>query len=513
MASLGATIVVLSLALDPFFQQLVSYPQRRGVFGIVGPSRTTTFQTIGGFNRDPAGYMSVSSDLEVEHAIELAIAGDTSSLINDPICTSSNCYWPPFQTLALCSECRDITNLLERGCLTESGDWTLLQNGSDTTAAIGTAGNTSAIGTSCGYFINATSSNPVLMSGYRLNSSTTPATLGEALWMRLLPLTMRRLNTTMWDGSYHFKNLSSSYPVHDMIISISADLDGVYNYTPPMAAECVMRYCVQTITAKSEGDGYKETILSTYTNDTSVPIPFDGFTEGGERYELILHPPDQNETFIMPYLSKVQTAATLDYMLPSTMTSWNQSAYLQSKESTFYHNEELSAFWKWYNQDLVLGINEKVGSHAFSLSSWPKPKSVAEYHERLASAISRVMRRYPNSTIPVEGYGTVETYVHIRWLWLILPVALVIGTFVLLLTTILKSHHDAGGIWKTSVLATLFHGLEEDTRVQLGNDRELSRMQDKANVVRVVFTEKVPRLRIYEGVPGQEKGKVEVGMG
>ena len=62
---------------------------------------------------------------------------------------------------------------------------------------------------------------------------------------------------------------------------------------------------------------------------------------------------------------------------------------------------------------------------------------------------------------PVLGkVWATETYVHVRWVWLILPMALAPASMLFLLTAIWPSGKHSIGIWKSSGLATLFHGLE-----------------------------------------------------
>ena len=39
-----------------------------------------------------------------------------------PLCPSEDCSWEPFDTLAMCSACADVSSLLTLACLEESGD-------------------------------------------------------------------------------------------------------------------------------------------------------------------------------------------------------------------------------------------------------------------------------------------------------------------------------------------------------------------------------------------------------
>jgi hypothetical protein len=153
---------VLSLALDPFFQQLVSYPQRsssvdrgtvpRSVMWLAG---SNIFQNKN-FSVDPL----LSPDPALVSPIDEFMANDGPFTIPQisPFCASNDCSWPIFDTLGVCSECADVSSMLQFGCMQENGFWR-----SDWVPSTGWTTNVSL--TSCGYFFNATGPKPMLMSG------------------------------------------------------------------------------------------------------------------------------------------------------------------------------------------------------------------------------------------------------------------------------------------------------------------------------------------------------------
>jgi Protein of unknown function (DUF3176) len=267
-ASLGAIIILMSLALDPFFQQLVSYPQRLGTFMMGGVNRSVRFQTYNSIVTFANGAQLEYDDRSIDLAAQQALGAVIPSY--DASCPSTSCQWPPFQTLGICSECRDISQLLQLGCLSEAGDWSPIRDISYPGLNLN-ASNESPTVTSCGYFLNATSQNPTLMSGYRLNTTVTPPVPAEGLWMRSLPLFMAKANISHWDGSLFFKDTVDSWPLLDYIVSLNPEPESIYSHTPPMAAECVLRWCVKTISAEYKNENFSETVISTWTNDTSLP--------------------------------------------------------------------------------------------------------------------------------------------------------------------------------------------------------------------------------------------------
>jgi hypothetical protein len=151
LASIGATIVILTLALDPFFQQVVTYPQRPRQFGKSSLARVVKY--------DPIHYHYLKNGTRwtfAPDALSTAVGGvlvDSLGAYIPPapvFCPSDDCHWPAFQTLGICSQCQDISQYLSFACLDEPDDWKA--------SRARTRNETQYPATrSCGYFINATS--------------------------------------------------------------------------------------------------------------------------------------------------------------------------------------------------------------------------------------------------------------------------------------------------------------------------------------------------------------------
>ena len=70
---------------------------------------------------------------------------------------------------------------------------------------------------------------------------------------------------------------------------------------------------------------------------------------------------------------------------------------------------------------------------------------------------------YYNGTDSVSGQlGVVVNHVKIRWLWLILPYGLSTGAIVFLLYTIYISRRSEAPLWKSSINALIYHGIDHD---------------------------------------------------
>ncbi|KAF4876379.1 hypothetical protein CGCSCA1_v004541 [Colletotrichum siamense] len=74
-----------------------------------------------------------------------------------------------------------------------------------------------------------------------------------------------------------------------------------------------------------------------------------------------------------------------------------------------------------------------------------------------------------------------QTCVHVNWAWLSLPAAMVLLTAVFLALTVIQTSFSDRPPWKSSMLATLFNGLDEKTKDAAGPVMSLQEMQVAAD--------------------------------
>jgi hypothetical protein len=436
----------------------------------------------------PNGVEEMYTDSSMAMAVGQAIC--STPIPNTGSCSTDHCLWPPFQTLGVCSECMDLTDHLQLGCLTEDGLWSAMRN---ITYPSGQPLNQTANITSCGYFINATTSNPILMSGYSLNNSIQPPTPGEGLWMSTLALVQPMANITYWNGSLLFKEEVDKWPIQDFLLALNPEPVSVYNHQAPMAAECLLRWCVKTIAAEYKDGVFTETVESAYFNESSLPPQFqwrwNPISGGGAHiaYDINISPPGQNETFSVPKLVASQSYIPIETFIPSYFTTANASGEV--------------IYWKFDN----LPLNEQIDPvlSTMDYSRWPKPSSAAEYAERIATSMTNVIRNYPNSSIPVSGFGGMISYVKIEWAWLSLPVIISVTVLALLVATIRSGPlRGEGGVWKTSVLPPLLvQGTGNKPERNLSNTSELSAIRAEAKGWSVVFKPETGEFCFHDSSP------------
>ncbi|KAJ5106681.1 hypothetical protein N7456_003356 [Penicillium angulare] len=95
------------------------------------------------------------------------------------------------------------------------------------------------------------------------------------------------------------------------------------------------------------------------------------------------------------------------------------------------------------------------------------------------------------SNVPVYGVvSTPESYVAVKWEWMILPAVLLVAGIFLLVATARISSHGEVHLWKSSALPLIFHGLEPSFDCQRiltshGQCEAVSEMEEVADKMKV----------------------------
>ncbi|CAN9085497.1 unnamed protein product [Alternaria alternata] len=309
---------------------------------------------------------------------------------------------------------------------------------------------------------------PVLMSGFRTGTAAAnSSTKDEALLLRTIALSaaMTSVNplsaTPFFGGSIHFKDVY--LPFLDAIIVSAADgtASSVYDRQRPIAQECMLSWCVKTLKSTYASGDYEETVTKTFLNTTARqrPYPWTGrsvVSLGEEAFwsefqgNLSIHPPGADprvDDYDMSNETFARTQALFDEIFPSTITVANT----------------VSPPW-WRIRIYAWGRNQL---HPFTSCPWLAPNNVTQYVERLATAMTNVVRTH-NSHDFVRGRAYSQTtFIAVYWEWLTFPLALLLFSLIFLVATIMKTSRtsDGGvGVWKTSALPTLIYSLPKGTQ-------------------------------------------------
>jgi len=425
--SIGAAITVLALAFEPFFQQSVSYPSRT----IITDSGTVSVATS--YSIQPALYENTGFRVWNDGTRGTAgrtLATQISEMISDrndsvkaapSVCPTGRCTWPSYSSLGVCHRCQDVSRLLEYVCQTES--------------------------------LNGPSTNGYQYPcGYRLNATLVTGTWGyfdkNALGFSTMLVGSQvgsRAHPNYWNSTA-FQNASNV--ILDMYVGFvpGGELQMLRNATPVLL-ECVYQWCVRTYEASHRDGRLEETVLSTY-----LP-PDTGSTS-----------PASNGAFVMTAAGKTfSVGENITYSL-STSIAANLPMTLSNK--TLDSSGQYPGRWNFV-QNKPYDVNTVLGP--------------------IADVISKDMRALvKNGTAQVRGdaWGP-EPFVETQWLWVLLPASLLFGTLVLICGTIIKSRRERVPSWKSSALATLLHGLNEEARGQFALNASQSEVEAISQRLRV----------------------------
>lgn len=333
-------------------------------------------------------------------------------------------------------------------------DWILNSTGPKTEA-------TWPNGTACGYFLNATSSNPVLMSGYRVPDDASNTTFGEILLMRTLPLVKNPSREPLYGGSINFKD--TNHRLLDALIVSSADgsAQALYRKEKPIAHECMLSWCIKELRSSFSFGFYEETTETVFFNTTKTPYPWNTtyypevkVTDTDYFNNITLYPPGTEQAGLGWGLSNntvLDFVLLLDEIFPSMITMANAHAKPFMKIRTSF--------------------NDKVMYRDVRFSPWLAPNNVSNHMQRIATALTNVIRSDSSSNEYIAGKALAsETFVQVQWSWLAFPLAMICLCFTFLVATMVKTSGDGideYGAWKTSAMPTLIYGLPQEARKDL----------------------------------------------
>lgn len=476
LAAFGALITLFALALDPFFQQVVDFPERWALNGTSQIPRVIQYKpTIG--VQIKGGQQVALQDQSLQAVADAffydngtqPVAFGTGIRADIPLsCPSSNCTWPSYETLGVCSQCVEVPQLLTWGCFNTTLDWVGNLTGFNTNATSGRM---------CGFFLNATSGAPVMMSGYKEELG---GVKGEVLITRILPLVTNPKRTSLYDGSIHFKHIRN--PIVDaLIVGALNGADSVYHNQTPTAHECVVSWCVKTIKSSYYLATYQEEVTQTFFNTTDGPYPWE---EVSFRQTAGLNSTDQ---FYLPN-GNISIQAPRDGRNISWYGVSNDTAFA----TIFSFDDIFPSFITAANATMQPFLRYKVAQKGpllrnVDLNPWVLPNNVTHHMERFATALTNAIRSSNSHEMFMGLAYDRENFVSVRWEWLTLPLGLLILSLIFLVATIVKTskERDQVGVWKTSALATLLYGLPDHYQERITNRASLGTPRAKAKKLKV----------------------------
>ncbi|KAH7113750.1 hypothetical protein B0J11DRAFT_471908 [Dendryphion nanum] len=503
LASLGAAVTLLALALDPFFQQVTVFPDRWVKVGMGAIPIVTEFQPNyislfkGGKPQSfvDSGFRSAVSKFFWENGSQPVPFG-SGVRANIPVsCPTGNCTWDLYETLGYCSKCVEVKSLLSQfTCQDSALDWfpnlpsDLLSN------------FTGPRGIACGYYLNVSSATATLMSGYSLDKNTSSP--GPALLSRVMPLLTVPLRKPLFGGSIHFKDIQN--PVTDiLVVSATGGAESVYRNETPVAHECVLYWCVKTIHSIYESGRYQESVIESFFNSTPREFPWNNshiITETSNGTIFTQYKQDITIQAPRNRILTTETGVKLQFGSYNETTSANITvasfglarqpivATIQVFDEiapSFYTVDKLSTAPMMRD---TLYIKGTASTRSILSNPWLPPNNISQHMERLATAATDYMRSSISHQMIAGDAWNVQQFVEVHWEWLTLQLIVILLTLIFLIATVRKTAKakDQVGVWKSSALATLVHGgLSEDMKRQIKPSPNIGTPRAKARRLRV----------------------------
>ncbi|KAK3060926.1 hypothetical protein LTS18_007408 [Coniosporium uncinatum] len=224
-----------------------------------------------------------------------------------------------------------------------------------------------------------------------------------------------------------------------------------------------------------------ETVLSTNLNATvvdmskSAPDPEVGhpvFLTGSDNSTYLL---SQGALLVMRGWfstlfrngSATRTSAAFNRTIDDSTVVVNLTVGISSGE-TFFDSDIVTAFyWNYYQY----------------------PSGLQMLMSDLASSMTTAFRSFMGAE-PVVGTAlATESHVHVRWVFVALPIAVVALTAMFLVAAMWRTKASGSKLWKSSALAMLSHGLDSGTREKFGGGGSLEEKRRWTRGVKVQLDE------------------------
>lgn len=441
LASLGAVILILSLAFEPFIQQALVYPISSDLL-----------------NSSDAVASQARTFLVDDHYEEVrtsVLEGLFSTEFVPPIsCPTSNCTWDTFQSLGLCSTCGKAEPFPQL----ENCTWDI--DSIRSTKSEGAKMVCNLTYANINYTQNFTVSTTLAGWGGQEGRNDTLIYMVETptyLVSEIYPNWSESNGTMISNQSFH----GISNPLLAIgVTNLTAHSDHI---AISDAQTCVLNFCVGeytfdvinggpmiTMSKPRNGNAFhpKTTFSSSFQADE-----YWCWSPDGEVWNPSITDPIQGNMF---YADEANFAfCTLGWF-----RYWNhQVAGLLVGNTTKY-----GFFGCPMDSKTPCEVDVPIGSMVLSFAESEGTQQIVNLGPKTVLAnIAKSLTRLAMSTNLTPIYGNpivLVAHVRVRWSWLILPVLLVFGGIGFFLSTILATKRHRAPLWKSSVLAILFHGLD-----------------------------------------------------
>lgn len=434
-ALLAALVTVLALGFEPFLQQVLNTVVRETSI----PSQQASIRTPISYNEPVTGNLG-GSGLSLNALI--GAFGGAAGSIPDPVCSSGNCTWPTYNTLALCTVCQDMTNKVTLGGDPYNINLTAhLENFSQGNDTSSTASWTPKYSFPHGNSIDVSTSLELELSSIVQWSVTYPR---RVVW----PLNIDASPDSHWGYSWDNKSYggveSPLFAMGYLDINLTADYGQLI---VQQATECALTPCVRSM-------------------DTSVRNGATNSTAAATNYGTIILEQQQPDGRTLTGWNADVNGTTYSIYDAGNLDSQGRAFLLiQALRIALEGNTTYIHSGYWYTDPADADQNSDFDSTSFTQTSGPwssAGQQAIDGNGNFSNVVDGVGRALTGRFQQLQDSVAVGTTLHseavvvVRWEWIAYPLALTALGLLGLLLTILSTHNQHMAVWKESTLPLLF---------------------------------------------------------
>jgi hypothetical protein len=336
--------------------------------------------------------------------------------VTAPYCPSGNCTWSEFTTLGVCSACTDASDqnrIVNQTCSEEASPC--------------------SAGTRIGWDL--TVANNASLFGFGGMNISTAYDLTTPL----------------------FANVSE--PIVN-VTSLFQRTQGEAPSLPLFVTECVLYFCWQKMQSTMTTGELTERVVSTWTDDKIPFYPDTAEMETDDTGGMGAASTISGTVFrgLQNGLIDLLTANEYAQMAEGGREIYAAYGPFQSLQGIGSTRTAQIIYQAQSGTVPVDGIGDDVEDNQSNNKTIPSV-GLGNLLQNISISITNLIRNVDNTTTPVVGQvWNTETIVRVRWIWFIYPIAVIVLTLLFLVATIVQSSTQHIKVWKSSILAVLFHG-------------------------------------------------------
>lgn len=569
MLRLGVVVTILTLAVDPFSQQLVQLQENmqyvKDLNGVKATSPFATNYTLGQLestediesakqNGRPAEIVAAQPHFSMEVAILSGLSRPVERMNRESPsqCPSGNCTWSPFDTLAVCNQCNEVTSRLSRvDNLTAFFDH--VESEGIFGSGIWLGSNSTAFFLPNGHFLpnfhgcfhvkgyNEETKDPMCPVHVVAGGTPTFLMTSYGTGNPNKTVSMHELDTLIWSMSFIQMNEFPEGTPKQEIKDIDHHIHGQtrkkgpwddWPNTPISATECALYWCVKSLEPRVEDNIFREAGVETkgfkrkpgswgvVGGDSVAPenrptdlksLEFGNRTSHLLRQDLALYFPDRPEDQDLYNITCDAVWGINAFFQESLRNVWDADGKAEKLVRAEYMPDAAVMFNGWAEMERI--------SPSLLGAFWDRPSTnLSARFDALATSMTNEVRsvvipaerpdlmegEYFSPTVreTVEGRIGVQTvYYRVEWYWIALHGVILLGGIVFWASTSMEAGQQTVPVWKNHSLAAVSQGTHLAVADLIRDAKTTKDMESVARrgAVKLAVPEKTPLLDSSDG--------------